>query len=110
MSNCSFIDPLVTPYVDGELAGHAHDAKRFVRHCQWLLSQDVGLAVFATNSEGNPLTVVEKIGLLDTLVGAGLPPERMMPGTGTCALGDTVDLKTAKYTNSIGTIRSRSSG
>jgi 4-hydroxy-tetrahydrodipicolinate synthase len=82
------LSPVVTPF-DGDLAP---DSARFVRHCQWLLSQDVGLAVFGTNSEGNSLTVGEKIELLDTLVGAGLPPSRMMPGTGTCALGDTVDL------------------
>ena len=82
------LSPVVTPF-DADLQA---DKARFVRHCQWLLSQDVGLAVFGTNSEGNSLTTAEKIALLDTLVEAGLPPERMMPGTGTCALGDTVEL------------------
>ena len=82
------LSPVVTPF-DADLQP---DNARFVRHCQWLLSQDVGLAVFGTNSEGNSLTTAEKIALLDTLVEAGLPPERMMPGTGTCALGDTVEL------------------
>lgn len=82
------LSPVVTPF-DADLQP---DKARFVRHCQWLLSQDVGLAVFGTNSEGNSLTTAEKIALLDTLVEAGLPPERMMPGTGTCALGDTVEL------------------
>ena len=82
------LSPVVTP-LDADLQP---DKARFVRHCQWLLSQDVGLAVFGTNSEGNSLTTAEKIALLDTLVEAGLPPERMMPGTGTCALGDTVEL------------------
>jgi 4-hydroxy-tetrahydrodipicolinate synthase len=82
------LSPVVTPFD----ADYRPDAARFVRHCQWLLSNDVGLAVFGTNSEGNSLTVGEKIGLLDTLVEAGLPPSRMMPGTGACALGDTVEL------------------
>ena len=82
------LSPVVTPF-DADLRP---DAARFVRHCQWLLSQDVGLAVFGTNSEGNSLTTGEKIGLLDTLIEAGLPPARIMPGTGTCALGDTVEL------------------
>ena len=82
------LSPVVTPF-DADLNP---DSARFVRHCRWLLSQDVGLAVFGTNSEGNSLTTGEKIALLDTLVEAGLPPERMMPGTGTCALGDTVEL------------------
>src|SRR6478609_9259835 len=77
------LSPVVTPF-DSD---YRPDSARFVRHCQWLLSQDVGLAVFGTNSEGNSLTVGEKIGLLDTLVEAGVPTSRMMPGTGTCALG-----------------------
>jgi 4-hydroxy-tetrahydrodipicolinate synthase len=82
------LSPVVTPF-DADLRP---DSARFVRHCQWLLSQDVGLAVFGTNSEGNSLTVSEKITLLDTLVEAGVPAARMMPGTGACALGDTVEL------------------
>src|SRR4051812_50084788 len=82
------LSPVVTPFD----ADYRPAAARFVRHCRWLLGNDVGLAVFGTNSEGNSLTVGEKIGLLDRLVEAGLPPARMMPGTGACALGDTVEL------------------
>lgn len=80
--------PVVTPFT----ADLAPDAKRLVRHCRWLLGQDVGLAVFGTNSEANSMSVAEKIGLLDALVEAGLPPSRLMPGTGCCALPDTVEL------------------
>jgi 4-hydroxy-tetrahydrodipicolinate synthase len=61
-----------------------------VRQCRWLLSQNVGLAVFGTNSEANSLSVEEKIELLDRLLAAGLDPARMMPGTGHCALPDSV--------------------
>jgi 4-hydroxy-tetrahydrodipicolinate synthase len=80
--------PVVTPFT----ADLRPDPARFVRHCRWLLEQDVGLAVFGTNSEANSLTVPEKLALLDALVDAGLPPERMMPGTGCCAFPDTVEL------------------
>src|SRR5947208_1654487 len=68
------------------------DPARFVGHCRWLLEQDVGLAVFGTNSEANSLTVPEKLALLDALADAGLSRERMMPGTGCCAFPDTVEL------------------
>jgi 4-hydroxy-tetrahydrodipicolinate synthase len=68
------------------------DAARFVRHCKWLLSQDVGLAVFGTNSEANSMSVGEKIELLDALIDASVPASRMMPGTGCCALTDSVEL------------------
>jgi 4-hydroxy-tetrahydrodipicolinate synthase len=80
--------PVLTPF-NTDLAP-APD--RFVRHCRWLVEQDVGLAVFGTNSEANSLSVGEKRGLLDTLIEAGVPPQRMMPGTGACALPDTIEL------------------
>src|SRR5215475_8771253 len=82
------LSPVVTPFK----ADLAPDAERFVGQCRWLLSQNVGLAVFGTNSEANSLSVDEKIELLDRLVGAGLDPARMMPGTGHCALTDSVRL------------------
>lgn len=82
------LSPVVTPFK----ADLAPDSERFVRQCRWLLSQHVGLAVFGTNSEANSLSVEEKIELLDRLVGAGLDPGRMMPGTGCCALPDSVRL------------------
>jgi 4-hydroxy-tetrahydrodipicolinate synthase len=80
--------PVITPFDDNL----SPDAERLIAHCRWLLSQDVGLAVFGTNSEGNSLSVEEKIGLLDRLVDAGIDAARMMPGTGCCALTDSVRL------------------
>lgn len=82
--------PVVTPFTDDLQP----DAARLVRQCQWLLSQNVGLAVFGTNSEANSLSVEEKIDLLDHLVAAGVDTSRMMPGTGCCALSDSVRLTT----------------
>jgi 4-hydroxy-tetrahydrodipicolinate synthase len=82
------LSPVVTPFK----ADLSPDPDRFVRQCRWLLSQNVGLAVFGTNSEANSLSVEEKIELLDRLVVAGLDPARMMPGTGHCALTDSVRL------------------
>jgi len=80
--------PVVTPFT----TTLAVDTERLVRQCRWLVAQDVGLAVFGTNSEGNSLSVREKRELIDALVDAGLPATRMMPGTGACALPDTVEL------------------
>ena len=80
--------PVVTPF-DADLKP---DAQRFVQHCQWLVSNNVGLAVFGTNSEANSLSVGERIALLSELLAAGVDPALMMPGTGCCALSDTVTL------------------
>jgi 4-hydroxy-tetrahydrodipicolinate synthase len=82
------LSPVVTPFK----ADLSPDPERFIRQCRWLISQNVGLAVFGTNSEGNSLSVEEKIELLDRLVGAGVDPARMMPGTGCCAIPDSVRL------------------
>jgi len=82
------LSPVLTPF-EPDLRPAAD---RFLRHCRWLLDQDVGLAVFGTNSEANSLSVAERLRLLDTLLEAGLPAARMMPGTGCCALPDTIEL------------------
>ena len=82
------LSPIVTPFTNDL----APDADRLIAQCQWLLSQNVGLALFGTNSEANSLSVGEKIELLDRLKEAGVDTERMMPGTGCCALSDTVEL------------------
>ena len=80
--------PVVTPFKPDL----SPDPDRLVRQCRWLLSHNVGLAVFGTTSEGNSLAVDEKIELLGQLVNAGVDPAHMMPGTGCCALTDSVRL------------------
>jgi 4-hydroxy-tetrahydrodipicolinate synthase len=82
------LSPVVTPFK----ADLSPDTERFVRQCKWLVATNVGLAVFGTNSEANSLAVGERMDLLEKLVEAGIPPARMMPGTGCCALTDSVRL------------------
>lgn len=80
--------PVVTPF-DRDLNP---DTARFIAHCKWLISQGSGLAAFGTNSEANSLSFNERTALLDALLSAGVDPQRMMPGTGCCALTDSVRL------------------
>jgi len=80
--------PVVTPFH----ADLTPDAPRFLAHCEWLLSQGVGLAPFGTNSEANSLGLGERMSLLDLLVDNGLDTRRMLPGTGCCSLPETVTL------------------
>ena len=69
------------------------DRDAWLAHCRWLLAEGAdGLAIFGTTSEANSLGIEERIELLDFLVDAGIDPARLMPGTGTCALADTVKL------------------
>lgn len=69
------------------------DTDAFLTHCQWLLQQGAaGLAVFGTTSEGNSLVAEERINLLEELIAGDISPAKLMPGTGTCALPETVRL------------------
>jgi 4-hydroxy-tetrahydrodipicolinate synthase len=69
------------------------DEEQFVIHCLWLLEEGAdGLAVFGTTSEANSLSIAERMGLLERLIERGVPPNVLVPGTGCCALPDTVAL------------------
>jgi 4-hydroxy-tetrahydrodipicolinate synthase len=81
--------PALTPFnADLSVA-----TERFVAHCQWLLDEGAaGLAVFGTTSEANSLSLGERMESLERLIEHGISPDRLMPGTGCCALPDTVAL------------------
>ncbi|MEM7777106.1 MAG: dihydrodipicolinate synthase family protein [Pseudomonadota bacterium] len=83
------IAPVLTPFgEDG-----APDSERFVEHAMWLLDNGCNaLAPFGTTSEANSIGLDERMELLEDLVDAGAEPTAMMPGTGTCAVSDTVML------------------
>src|SRR5688500_7943739 len=84
--------PVITPF----RSDYAPDAERFVRHCKWLLKSGcAGLAVFGTNSEANSMSVSEKRKLLEALVAGGVPASALMPGTGHCALSDSIEMTRA---------------
>jgi 4-hydroxy-tetrahydrodipicolinate synthase len=81
--------PVLTPF-NPDLAPAA-DA--MIRHCHWLLEQGAdGLAVFGTTSEANSLGCEERMDLLEALTQSGIAADKVMPGTGTCAITDTVRL------------------
>jgi len=82
------LSPVLTPFN----SDYSISEPRFVAHCRTLVDLDVGLAVFGTNSEANSLSVPEKRRLLDVLIDAGIPPARMMPGTGCCSISDSIEL------------------
>ncbi len=83
------LSPVVTPF----RSDLSPDPDRFVRHCKWLMRSGCsGLAVFGTNSEANSMSVEEKLELLDALIIGGVPGAALMPGTGCCALSDSVKM------------------
>src|SRR5438045_3040986 len=87
--------PVITPF----RADFSPDKERFIAHCQWLLSQNCGLAVFGTTSEANSLAVEERAALLDELVGTGVDPSRIIVGTGCCSMTETARLTSQAVTH-----------
>lgn len=69
------------------------DLGRMVAHCRWLLAHGCdGLAILGTTGEANSFSVEERLTILDAVVRAGIPPERLLPGTGACAFPDAARL------------------
>ena len=74
-------------------AALAPDHAALARHCRWLLANGCdGLAVLGTTGEANAFSVDERLAILDGLAEAGIPAETLLPGTGCCAVPDTVAL------------------
>ena len=71
----------------------APDSAMLALHCRWLLANGCdGLSILGTTGEGNSLSVDERIALLERLVSDGIPARVLLPGTGCCAVPDTVRL------------------
>ena len=65
----------------------------YLEHCRHLLDHGCdGLAVLGTTGEANSFGLDERLRILDTLAEGGIAPARMIPGTGCCAIPDTVAL------------------
>jgi 4-hydroxy-tetrahydrodipicolinate synthase len=81
--------PVLTPFTPrGE-----PDTGRFVAFCRWLLDQGAdGLSIFGTTSEANSMSASERMALLDALIEAGIPAEKLMPGTGACSMTEAASL------------------
>ncbi len=79
------ITPLNTDFSINETA--------LVSHCRWLLKNGCnGLAVLGTTGEANSFSLQERMGIIDTLIDAGVPGGALMPGTGCCSIPETVTL------------------
>lgn len=80
---------VLTPFL-GDLSV---DLPAYLAHCRWLLANGCdGIAALGTTGEANSLSLVERFGILDMLVDAGIAGEKLILGTGACALPDAIAL------------------
>ena len=69
------------------------DIKLTIKHGQDLLDQGLdGVVFFGTTGEGNSINIQEKKQFIDTLVNGKFENDKVMIGTGSCALPDAIDL------------------
>lgn len=81
--------PVVTPY-DAHLNP---DPGRWITFCRGLLAEGAGgLAVFGTTSEANSLSGAERMRLLEQLIAAGVPGDRLLVGAGACSITEAAEL------------------
>jgi 4-hydroxy-tetrahydrodipicolinate synthase len=71
----------------------APDLRRLGDHARQLIADGCdGVALLGTTGEANSFSVGERQQIVEGTVAAGIAPDRLMPGTGTCAVPDTVAL------------------
>jgi len=82
------VTPILTPYNDDQSI--AQDL--YLDHAAWQLDNGADyISPFGTTGEAVSNGITERMQMLGSLVGeAGLPPSRIMPGTGVGALPDTI--------------------
>jgi 4-hydroxy-tetrahydrodipicolinate synthase len=77
-------------------ADFAPDWGRLAAHCEWLLRQGCdGVAPLGTTGEANSLALADRLTAPAALRRAGLPAERVIVGTGSCAVRDAVAMTRA---------------
>jgi 4-hydroxy-tetrahydrodipicolinate synthase len=81
------------------------DHDRFVAHCRRLLDEGCdGIAMLGTTGEANSFSADERRALLEAALAGGVPPDRLLPGTGVAALSETVALTRHALAHGVTTV------
>ncbi len=81
--------PALTPLTEDL----APDAGRAVAHIRRLLDGGChGVGLFGTTGEATSFSVAQRMALLEAVLADGIAPQRLMIGTGCCALADSLAL------------------
>jgi 4-hydroxy-tetrahydrodipicolinate synthase len=82
-------------------ADSSPDLGLFTEHCQLLLQEGChGVALLGTTGEANSFSSSERLAILEAALEAGVPADKLLPGTGVVAIPETVEL--TKHALSLG--------
>ncbi|MBJ3784563.1 dihydrodipicolinate synthase family protein [Devosia sediminis] len=71
----------------------APDHAAFATHCKALIEEGCdGVALLGTTGEANSFSIAQRQALLDSVIAAGIDPQRLLPGTSQTNVPDSVTL------------------
>ena len=77
------------------------DIPAFIDYCQKLLKSGChGLGILGSTGEANSIHLTDRLILIEQAA-KNLPPERLLPGTGSCALTEAIELTSCALKNGI---------
>ena len=80
---------VLTPVTDDLIP----DDALMLEYSNWLMANGCdGLAILGTTGEANSFSLKERIRIIERLIEGGISSKSLMPGTGSCALTDAVEL------------------
>lgn len=69
------------------------DCDSLVAHCRWLLANGCdGIAPLGTTGEANSQSLESRLAVIDAIAAAKISASKVIIGTGSCSIGDTVRL------------------
>lgn len=78
------------------------DLGMLATHCRQLLDDGChGIALLGSTGEANSFSVKERMTIVEAVLAAGIAPDVLLPGTGLCAIPDTVALTRHALQNGI---------
>ena len=81
------------------------DYSQLVNHINWLLKRgNDGIGLLGSTGEANSFNVEERMRILDEVVNRGVSPNKLLVGTGCCAITDTITLTRHAQSYGVGGI------
>jgi 4-hydroxy-tetrahydrodipicolinate synthase len=77
--------------------------KALIEHINWLLNNGSnGICLLGTTGEANSFSIEERMDVLDEVIDANIDPQRLLVGTGTCVISDTIILTQHAVSKGVG--------